>query len=79
MAKGKKTVEVKGMLDWANIQLSRTDEYADSKFKAGICSMIEKILTDGGNYKGFQFLNPNESNVGDSNYYSRYYSGNYGL
>ena len=29
MAKGKKTIEVKGLLEWGNNQLERTDEYAD--------------------------------------------------
>lgn len=53
----RKTIEVKGMLEWANKQLSRNDEYADGKFKAGICSMITKILMDAGQYNGFMYLN----------------------
>ena len=66
--KGKKTVGVNGMLDWANKQLQRTDEFADEKFKAGMCTMIERMLYDTGNYKGYMNL-PNRSE------YSRYYYG----
>jgi len=66
--KGKKTVGVNGMLDWANKQLQRTDEFADEKFKAGMCTMIERMLYDTKNYKGYMNL-PNQSE------YSRYYYG----
>ena len=68
--KGKKTVGVNGMLDWANKQLQRTDEYADAKFKAGICSMIEELLHRTGNYKGYNEL-PYGSEY--NNEYCRYY------
>ena len=66
----KKTIEVKEMLEWANKQLARTDEYADEKFKAGICTMIEKLLMETGNYKGY-----NELEYGSeyNNEYCRYY------
>jgi len=66
----RKTIEVKGMLEWANKQLARTDEFADKKFKAGICVMIEKLLMEAGNYKGY-----NEYEYGSeyTNEYCRYY------
>ena len=69
--KGKKTVGVNGMLDWANKQLQRTDEFADEKFKAGICSMIERMLYDTNQYNGYTPLN--DANVGEVGYYNRFY------
>jgi len=68
--KGKKTVGVNGMLDWANKQLQRTDEYATEKFKAGVCCMIEHLLMETGNYMGY-----NELEYGSeyTNQYCRYY------
>ena len=64
----KKTIGVKAMLEWANHQLGRTDDYADEKFKAGISVMIEKILMDSGNYMGYRYsLNPESE-------YSRVYA-----
>jgi hypothetical protein len=53
----RKTIEVKGMLEWANKQLSRIDAYTTDEFKAGICTMIESLLMKSGNYKGFMYLN----------------------
>jgi hypothetical protein len=69
----RKTIEVTEMLDWANGMLARTDVYADSKFKAGICTAIENILMKTGNYKGFGFLNNVDSETGTLGYYSRVY------
>jgi len=66
----RKTISVNGMLDWANKQLARTDEYADMKFKAGVCSMIEEVLYRSGGYKGFKHL-PFGSEY--NNEYCRYY------
>ena len=66
----RKTIEVLKMLEWANKQLARTDEYADVKFKAGICTMIEHLLMETGNYQGY-----NEYEYGSeyTNEYCRYY------
>jgi hypothetical protein len=75
----KKTIEVTEMLDWANEMLARTDVYADSKFKAGIATTIESILTKTGNYKGFGFLNNEDSETGTLGYYSRVYYTNHKL
>ena len=66
--KGRKTIEVQKVLEYVNNQLARTDEYCDEKFKAGMCTMIERMLYDTGNYKGYMnLLNGSE--------YSRYYYG----
>jgi hypothetical protein len=75
----RKTIEVTEMLDWANEMLARTDVYADSKFKAGICTTIERILFNSGNYKGFSFLNNEDSESGTLGYYSRVYYTNHKL
>ena len=69
----KKTIEVKGMVEWANTTLARTDEYADIGFKIGISSMIERILHNTNNYQGFMFINNDDSECGTLGYYSRIY------
>ena len=71
--KGRKTIEVSTMVQWANIQLGRTDEYADVGFKLGISTMVERVLFNSKNYNGFQFINNYDSEVGTVGYYSRYY------
>jgi len=73
MAKKKKTLGVSHMLDYTNNQLARTDEYGSSDFKSGVCVMIERILHDTGNYNGFMFLDPNNSDHGTLGYFSRKY------
>jgi len=75
----KKTIEVIEMLNWANEMLARTDVYADAKFKAGIATTIESILTKTGNYKGFGFLNNEDSETGTLGYYTRVYYTNHKL
>jgi hypothetical protein len=76
MAKGKKTIEVSVMLDWANEQLKRTDSYANMEFKAGISTMIERILFNTNNYKGFGFIDNSDSETGTLGYYTRFYYSN---
>jgi hypothetical protein len=75
----KKTIKVTEMLNWANEQLSRTDNYADVRFKSGISTMIEKILHETGNYKGFGFINNDDSETATLGYYSRFYYKNHKL
>lgn len=70
----RKTIEVKGMVEWANTQLARTDDYADVGFKSGISTMVERVLFNSKNYNGFQFINNDDSEVGTVGYYSRYYT-----
>ena len=72
--RSKKTVEVYGLVEWANKQLARTDEYAGMEFKAGIATMVERLLMDSGNYNGFGFINNDDSALGTEGYYSRYYT-----
>jgi hypothetical protein len=67
----RKTIEVKKVLDYVNKQLSRTDEYCDDKFKAGMCTMIERMLYDTNQYNGYTPLN--DVNVGGVGYYNRFY------
>ncbi len=42
--RARKTIEVKPIIELANKQLARTDEYADFKFKCGVSVMVEQIL-----------------------------------
>ena len=73
MSKSKKTVEVKELLEWVNTQLARTDEYAHAGFKSGICTMIEKVLIDTGNYSGYMHLDKDDCEFGTLGYFSRKY------
>jgi hypothetical protein len=73
MAKGKKTIEVKALLEWANMQLARNDEYADVGFKSGIATMIERVLLDSGNYNGYYHLKSDDCEFGTLGYFSRKY------
>ena len=71
----KKTINVAKILYWANWQLARTDSEADDAYKQGICHMIEEILHETGNYKGFGYhqteaFTPTKDNY---HYFSRYY------
>lgn len=50
------TVNVKEILAYGNEQLKRTDEFANQKFKAGVCVMIEKVLHESRNYQGFNHI-----------------------
>ena len=70
---GNKKIKVKSILDYANKQLARTDEYANESFKAGIIAMIEKVLMDSGNYEGFSFLYNEDSAFGTPGYFNRQY------
>ena len=67
----RKTIEVKQILDYVNNQLQRTDEYCDDKFKAGMCTMIERILHDTGQYNGYTKLN--DADVDEPGYFNRSY------
>lgn len=69
----KKTINVLQLLEWANHNLSRDDEFATAGFKSGICRMIETVLLETGNYEGFMFQDNNDSDTGTLGYYSRSY------
>ena len=70
---GRKTVDVLILLEWANKNLAREDEFATADFKLGICTMIEMVLHESGNYEGFTFHNNDDSDCGTLGYYSRIY------
>ena len=69
----RKTIEVLTLLEWVNKNLKRDDEYATVEFKSAMCSMIEMVLHETGNYEGFMFLNHEDSDTGTLGYYSRSY------
>ena len=69
----RKTIDVHSMLAYANDQLKRTDKYATKDYKAGICDMIERILHSTNNYRGFMFIDNNDSDINTLGYYSRAY------
>ena len=70
---GRKTVNVLMLLQWANKNLAREDEFATVDFKCGICTMIDMVLHESGNYEGFGFIDNNDSETGTLGYYSRIY------
>jgi hypothetical protein len=70
---GRKTVNVLMLLQWANKNLAREDEFATVDFKSGICTMIEMVLHESGNYEGFGFQDNDDSDCGTLGYYSRIY------
>ena len=74
----KLTIPVKPLLEQANSFLKSSNFSKEEK--AGICTMIERVLHDSGNYSGFMFLR----NVGtgveveaprpnDNDYFDRVY------
>ena len=70
---GRKPVDVLMLLKWANKNLAREDEFATVDFKSGICTMIEMVLHESGNYEGFGFQDNDDSDCGTLGYYSRIY------
>jgi len=73
MAKSKKTTHVKALIQHANEQLARTDQFATKDLKSGICLMIEHVMHETNNYDGFQFVNNNDCALETVGYYSRKY------
>lgn len=59
MAKGRKTFEVDAIRQVANDSL-RTSANGASDFRQGIIAMVERILMDSGNYRGFIYLDEHE-------------------
>lgn len=70
---GRKTIDVQTIVDYANIQLKRTDEVATMEFKQGICAMVDKTLHSTNNYEGFYHLNPSDCKFNTVGYFSRHY------
>jgi hypothetical protein len=52
-SKSRNTFNIVELKDWVNQQLERTDDFADDKFKAGLCCVIEHVLTTTNRYKGY--------------------------
>ena len=73
MARNKKTIEVLPLVQWSNRQLARTDEYATVEFKMGICTSIEHVLMETGNYEGFSFRDNSDCEFGTPGYFNRQY------
>ena len=69
----RKTTSVLRMLEFANHNLKRTDEYATKDFKIGICCMLEDVLLSTNNYSGFTFIDNNNIATGTLGHYSRQY------
>lgn len=56
----RKTIGIDDVLNFANIQLSRDDQYATQEFKSGICNMLDQVLMATGNYHGFNYTHWND-------------------
>ena len=69
------TVPLKQLVTWANRELARTDSVATKEYKIGICNMIENALHWCREYRGFAFIDNNDSKTGTLGYYSRVYFG----
>ena len=69
----RKTTPILGLLEYANIQLARTDKFVTKEYKVGIVAMIEKILHDTSNYSGFMFVDNGDAGCDTLGYYSRQY------
>ena len=72
----RKTMNVEDIKRWANAMLSAPKgemHFVTTEYKDGICTMIEKILHDTGNYNGYVFKNNEDSEYGTYGYYTREY------
>ena len=67
------TTEVKSLLKYANDELKRQDEFATKEFKMGICNMIEFILFETGNYRGYSYLDNTDIELHSDGYWNRQY------
>tara|TARA_B100000497_G_scaffold11758_1_gene13333 strand:+ start:845 stop:1108 length:264 start_codon:yes stop_codon:yes gene_type:complete len=75
----KASIEVNKILDYVNNALADNPGEL-TEMKSGMCTMLFRILSDTGNYEGFQFLRNYDSrepieapHVSDSDYYDRIY------
>lgn len=71
----RKTIAVEKLKDDINLQIRFLEN--DIESKKTLCTVIEKILMDTGNYRGFRWLMSSERakevQPGDSDYYDRLY------
>ena len=68
----RKTIAVVDVKNRINGMLARPLEHVERDSKVTLCCLIEDILMNTGNYRGFQFANPS-TEVGDDDYYNRTY------
>jgi hypothetical protein len=69
----RKTINVDDVKQMINDHLARTDKFATADFKAAMCTIADNVLFDGGNYRGFSFLNGEDTETGTVGFYSRKY------
>ena len=76
MSKQRKTIDVLEMKNLANEILSVKNvksEYSSYEYKLGVITMIETILHNTGNYRGFMFLDIEDMEFGTPGYVTRKY------
>ena len=74
MAKEKKTLTVAKLKERANRLLAApTNERITKDFKAGICSMLEWSLMQANAYKGYRYLDSENSEFDTLGYWEREY------
>lgn len=71
--KARKTVKVKDIVERANLLLASKEEFATKEFKIGIIAMLEYALLEAKAYRGFMFIDNDDSEVDTLGYYSRKY------
>ena len=69
----KKTFSVAKLLKRANVLLAKTEDHITLSKKRQMCSIIEEVLHETGNYYGFGFCSNDDSDTGTLGYYTRYY------
>lgn len=67
----RKTVDVKRVLEMSNKALANFDlqnrtfgEESAKGFRLGVIATLETVLHETGNYKGFQFTDPDRQHIG---------------
>lgn len=51
----RKTIRVETVIDWANNYLATTDDQ-HSERRRGVIAMLEEILCETGNYRGYRYI-----------------------
>lgn len=52
----RKTVDVQAVKELANRTLASTATFLDPSYRNGVIGMVESVLHNTGNYKGFKYL-----------------------
>lgn len=62
----RKTIEIKKLKEWVNDKLANSvdSKYVNPQWRFGLCSLLERVLMDTGNYQGYWGLRQNEVPVG---------------